>query len=192
MGKLSGTALSEKGQSAVWCCSCCPRVVRDIAGAGPVLSKILQVLYPGVRDIAGAVPALSAIWQALSHIVRDMAGAMPALSGIWQALSLRCPRYGRRCPRIVRDMAGAVPALSGIWQALSPRCQGQELNSLTCGYFNWLQTCLSLSPACHSANFLMALNEKEMVGNSYHDTTVHICNFNWMLRFLESSFNVNF
>ena len=61
VGKLSGTALSEKGQSAVWCCSCCPRVVRDIAGAGPVLSKILQVLYPGVRDIAGAVPALSGI-----------------------------------------------------------------------------------------------------------------------------------
>ena len=87
------------------------------------LPGIWQALFPHcpgygrrrsrvAQDMAGAVPPLSAIWQALSRVVRDMAGAMPALSGIWQALSLRCPRYGRRCPCVVRDMAGAIPALS--------------------------------------------------------------------------------
>ena len=175
-----------QGLNSLTCCYFnCFQTCLSCLGYGRRCSRIAQ-------DMAGAVPALPRIWQVLSPHCPRYGRRCPVLSGIWQALCPRCLGYGRRCPCVVRGMAGAVPALSGIWQALSLRCPGQGLNSLTCCYFNCLQTCLSLSPACLSANFLMALNEKETVGNSYHDTTVHICNFNWIIRFLESSFNVNF
>ena len=66
-----------------------------------------------VRDMAGAVPYCQGYGRRYARVVWDMAGAVLAMSEVWQALSPHCPGYGRRCPCVVRDMAGAIPALSG-------------------------------------------------------------------------------